>query len=108
MALRAHLDARAAARLLSAHWTLGLQSGVLLANPIPETAALPGAEVDAWIETALAEATAAGIRGKAVTPWVLARLATLSDGRTLAANQALLLHNARVAAEVAVALAHMT
>jgi pseudouridine-5'-phosphate glycosidase len=100
-------DARQAAALLRAHWGLGLESGVLLANPIPAEAALSEPEVEAWIARVLGEARAEGIHGKAVTPWVLGRLHDLSGGRTLAANRSLLLHNAAAAAEIASALAQL-
>lgn len=80
---------------------LGLPGGMLLAVPVPAAAAIAEAEVEAWVASATAEAAAAGITGQAVTPWVLARLASLSGGRTLVANQALLVNNARVAGDVA-------
>jgi len=101
-------DADEAARLLATHWGLGLGSGVLLANPIPEAAALHLDAVAGWIDRSLREAEAEGLRGKAVTPWLLARLYALSEGRTLSANRSLLLDNARVAADVATALARLT
>jgi pseudouridine-5'-phosphate glycosidase len=93
-----------AAALLAAHWDLGLEGGVLIAAPIPAADALPETEVAAWIARAEAEAAAEGIAGKALTPFLLSRLHALSDGRTLAANRALLLNNAAIAAEIAVAL----
>ena len=96
-------DATSAARLLDAHWRLGL-GGVLLANPVPAAEALPRAQVEGWIAQALDEAARRGIAGKAVTPFLLARLAEISGGATSRSNQALLADNARVAAEIAVAL----
>lgn len=93
-----------AAALLRAHWSLGL-GGVLVANPVPEGEALGRAEVDDWIARALADAAAIGIAGKGVTPFLLERLADLSGGETAKTNEALLEANARVAAEIAVALA---
>lgn len=92
-------DAAARAWLLARR--LGLPGGMLLAVPVPAQSAIAAAEVEAWVASATAEAVAAGITGQAVTPWVLARLASLSGGRTLVANQALLVNNARVAGEVA-------
>ncbi|MEX0923071.1 MAG: pseudouridine-5'-phosphate glycosidase [Rhodovibrionaceae bacterium] len=96
-------DAAEAAALLRAHWTLGLQSGVLIANPIPEAAEMTDAE--SFIAQAVAEAEDQGVSGKQVTPFLLGRLAELSEGRTQAANRALIVNNARVAAEIAVELA---
>jgi pseudouridine-5'-phosphate glycosidase len=95
---------REAADIMRAHWTLG-QGGLLFAKPIPEAAGLRRGEVEGWIAEALGEAGDAGIGGKAVTPFVLARLHELSGGRTLDANVALLEANARVAAEIACAYA---
>ena len=97
-------NAREAAEVMRAHWDLGL-GGLLFANPIPEAAALGRVEVEAWIDAALEAADGAGLTGKEVTPFLLARLHELSDGRTLDANVALLEHNARVAAEIACAYA---
>lgn len=85
-------------------WSLG-GGGVVVANPIPEEAAIPAAEVDAAIEDALAGAEAAGVAGGAVTPFVLAALAEATAGRSLPANLALAESNAEVAAEIAVELA---
>ena len=76
-----------------------------MCNPIPAEAALPRAEIDAAIDAALAEATAAGITGKRVTPHLLARLAAITGGRSIVANRALALHNAQVGAALAGALA---
>jgi pseudouridylate synthase len=77
--------------------------GILVANPIPAAAAIPG--LDAAIDAALAEAAAAGITGKRLTPFLLARLADLTGGASIAANRALAVHNAQVAADLALALA---
>lgn len=104
--LEARVDsAGEAAEMLAAHWGLGLPSGVVVANPPPAERALPGAEVEGWIETALAEAEEQGLTGKLVTPFLLSRVAELSGGRSLAANVALLESNARLAARIAVAWA---
>jgi pseudouridine-5'-phosphate glycosidase len=92
------------ARLIRAHWQLGLHSGVVLSNPIPDADAIARATMDGWIAQALADARAQGISGKASTPFLLARIKELSAGASLKANQALVLHNARVGAELAVAL----
>lgn len=87
------------------HWDAGLQSAVLVGVPVPEDAALPDALVEEAIAQALAEAEREGIRGKAITPYLLARVARITEGRSLAANLALLACNAEVAARLAVCLA---
>jgi pseudouridine-5'-phosphate glycosidase len=92
-----------AAAILRARWQLG-QGGVLLANPIPADAAMDPAVVDALLSASLAEAARAGVRGKALTPFLLADLEHKSGGATVKANRALALANARLAADVAVAL----
>ncbi len=95
----------AAARLMRAHAALGLVSAVLFANPPPAESALEPAELEGWIEGALAQAEAAGLQGKAVTPFLLARLAEASGGRSRAANEALIRANAALAGAIAVAFA---
>jgi pseudouridylate synthase len=94
-------DAAAAARLFAAHLTMG-GGGAVLAHPVREDVALRADEVEAAIGQAEAEAVTRGIRGAALTPFLLARLAELTEGRSLRANQALIVANARLAAEVAV------
>ncbi len=93
-------DAAGAAALARTHWQLG-GGGVLLAAPPPAETAIPRDEVEAWIAQAQAEADAQGIRGQAVSPFLLARVAELSGERSLQANLALLKNNARIAAGVA-------
>ncbi|MBO6862373.1 MAG: pseudouridine-5'-phosphate glycosidase [Alphaproteobacteria bacterium] len=95
---------QAAARVARAHWALGL-GGLLVCNPVPEEAAIPADEVAAWVDAALAAAEQDGIAGKEVTPYLLRHIASVSGGRSLAANKALLIDNARVGGEIAVALA---
>lgn len=92
--------AKEAARLLEAQSALG-PGGVLIVQPPPAEHALPRAEVEGWIDAAVAEAEVAGIAGSALTPFLLERVSELSGGRTLAANVALLLENARLAAAIA-------
>jgi pseudouridine-5'-phosphate glycosidase len=94
------------ARILAARWALG-QGGVLVANPIPLAAALDRASIDAAIAAALVAATQAGVRAKALTPFLLAHLSTVTAGASVRANRALALHNARVGAEIASALARI-
>ena len=81
------------------------QGGVLVCNPIPDGDALPEAELDDAITQALTAATAAGVTGKRLTPFLLATLARTTGGRAVKANRALARHNADVGAALAVALA---
>jgi len=97
-------DAEAAASMLRAHWALG-GAGIVVANPVPERDAIARETLEAWVGSALEQAERANITGKAVTPWLLTRVAQASEGRTLAANLALLEDNARVGAAIAAALA---
>jgi pseudouridine-5'-phosphate glycosidase len=90
-------SAAEAAAIAAAHWTLG-GAGLLLANAPPESL-----DVATLIEETVAAAAKAGVSGQAVTPWVLASLHEQSEGRTRAVNRALVVANARLAAEVAVA-----
>jgi pseudouridylate synthase len=92
------------AAFIHTKWQLGLTGGVVISNPVPASEAMPKAEIDAITEAALAEAEAAGVSGKAVTPFLLARIKQLTDGRSLATNIALIKHNARVGAELARAM----
>jgi pseudouridine-5'-phosphate glycosidase len=88
-----------------AHWEeLDLPGGVLVAHPIPAAAALDPRELDRAVDSARAEAERTGVRGKALTPFLLAALARATEGRSVAANRALLCANARLAAELAVTL----
>lgn len=99
------LDTPAAvAELLETQFSLGM-GGVLIGNPIPEADAMDPAYILSTIERALADADAAGISGKATTPYLLKRIFELTEGKSLVSNIALVKNNARVAAEIAVALA---
>lgn len=84
---------------------LGLREGILVVNPIPERDEIPRTVIDGAIEQALREAEQQGIIGKAVTPFVLARVKDITGGASLTANVALVVNNARVGAEIAVAYA---
>ena len=97
-------DAAQAAALWRAHRELGLPGAMLLCVPPPPEHALDAAEVDGAIGDALQRARREGIRGKEVTPFLLRAVAESTGGRSLEANVALLLNNARTAAAVAVAL----
>jgi len=89
---------------LRARERLALSGGVLVAQPVPAEHEIPKAEMDTFVERALEAAETEGITGKAVTPWLLARIVELSEGRSLATNRALILNNATLAARLAVAL----
>lgn len=100
-------DAEAQARFIRTKWDLGLAGGVVLSTPVPEADAMPREDIDAITSQALAEAKAQGVSGKAVTPFILARIKALTGGRSLATNIALIQHNAEVGARLAVALARL-
>lgn len=89
-------DEEAAAALATTHLSL-LATGVLVCVPVPEADELPRPEALLAIGRATAEAEAAGIHGPALTPWVLQRVAELTDGRSIRANTALIINDARVA-----------
>jgi pseudouridylate synthase len=97
-------DVAAAARIVAAHLGLGLGSGALVCVPVPMDVALPDDVARESVTQAVGDAEAAGIAGPAVTPWLLARIAEITDGRSVRANTALIVNNARVAAQLAVAL----
>ena len=101
-------DPAAAARMVAAHRALPGAGGILLVQPVPAEVAIPAAEVESWIEAAVAEAARTGVRGAAVTPFVLGRVAEASGGRALRANIGLIVNNARAAGEVAVALSALS
>jgi pseudouridine-5'-phosphate glycosidase len=92
----------ARAHLLRA--ALGLEGGQLLANPIPRDAEIPAADLAPLIARAQSEATARAITAKALTPFLLSRLFDLTSGRSLEANIALVLNNARLGARIAAAI----
>jgi pseudouridylate synthase len=92
-------------RIWGAHRSLAAPGALLLCVPPPEIDALPAREVGRAIERALAQAEREGVRGKEITPFLLRAVAAETGGRSLDTNISLLLNNARVAAQVAVALA---
>jgi pseudouridine-5'-phosphate glycosidase len=92
------------AEIIRTKWDLGLEGGVVIANPIPEAYAMDEDLINDAIDTALEEAVAQRIRGKEATPFLLAKVKALTEGQSLESNIALVLNNARVAAEIAVAL----
>ncbi len=86
-------------------WSLGLGGGVLVTAPCPFEQAMPSDRVEAAIDEALEDAEREGVRGKGVTPYLLARIVELTGGESMAANIALLENNAAIAARIAAALA---
>jgi pseudouridine-5'-phosphate glycosidase len=96
-------DVAGAAAIARVHLELGL-GGLLVCVPAPEAEALPGDVVRDAVARAVAEAAATGIHGPASTPWLLARIAAITDGTSVRANTALIVNDARVAGELAVAL----
>jgi pseudouridylate synthase len=97
-------DINDAAGIVAAHLGLGLGSGALVCVPVPADVALPDDVARDVVERAVADAEAAGVAGPALTPWLLARIATLTDGRSVPANTGLIVNNARVAASLAAVL----
>ena len=97
-------DAASIAAFMAAREELGLKGGMLVANPVPAADEIPADEMRVHIEQATEDALKAGIRAKAVTPFVLGRMLELTGGRSLTTNIALVRNNARLAGEIAVAL----
>jgi len=86
------------------HWEAGLQSAILVANPVPMAEAISNTEMEPIIEKASKEAKEKKIHGKELTPFLLQRISELTKGRSMRANLSLLLNNARLAAQIARAL----
>jgi pseudouridine-5'-phosphate glycosidase len=97
-------DETEAAEVIRTKWGLGLKSGIVIANPIPEESALSRNYVNRIINKAILEAAKKGIKGKKLTPYLLGRINELSEGKSLAANITLIKNNARVGAKIARAL----
>ncbi len=94
-------SASEAAAVLHAHWTLGLDGGVVVANPIPVDDEIPVEEIGGIIDQALTDLDRLGISGKDATPYLLGRIVELTDGASLTANIALVRANARLGAQIA-------
>jgi pseudouridylate synthase len=84
-----------------AHWNAGMQSAILVANPIPAADAIPASDMEPIIQEASQDARVKRIHGKELTPFLLQRIAELTKGKSMQANLALLLNNARLAAQIA-------
>lgn len=93
------------ADMLKTKWSLGLQGSVLIANPIPDAYEIPAATMETHILQALDAAQKNNVKGKEVTPFLLQYIAEHTKGESLEANIALIKHNAKRGAEIAVALA---
>jgi pseudouridine-5'-phosphate glycosidase len=98
-------DIAAAATVAATHLELGLGGAILVCVPVPEADALPRDLARQAVEAAVADAASAGIGGPALTPWLLTRIAVLTDGASVRANTALILNDARAAGELAGRLA---
>lgn len=97
-------DPAAIARFFATRAELGIEGGMLVANPVPREAEIPAQEMAVHIAAAQAEADKKGVSGKAVTPFLLDRILHLTGGASLATNIALVENNARLAARIARAL----
>ena len=93
------------ARAIDLHWALGLETGIVVANPIPETYELPHELYERSLSASIAEAGRVGVTGRDVTPFLLERMRELTEGKSVFSNRALLEHNASVAGRLAMALA---
>ena len=96
------------ASIIKMKWDLGLEGGVLIGNPIPEEYALDYDYMEGVINTALAEADEKGVRGKDITPFLLARIKEITKGVSFASNVQLAYNNARVAARISKALCKLS
>lgn len=100
-------DVASAAALAEAHLALGLGSSIVICVPVPEDVALPDDLARAVAEQAAREADDAGVHGPALTPWLLARIAEITDGASVRANTALIVNDALVAGQIAAILARL-
>ncbi|HEX8991095.1 MAG TPA: pseudouridine-5'-phosphate glycosidase, partial [Anaerolineales bacterium] len=89
------------------HWSLGLWTAVLVTNPVPERDAIPQSEIEPVIARASKEALDKKIHGQALTPFLLQRVSEMTAKRSMRANLSLLLNNAQLAAEIAIAMSYL-
>ena len=94
-----------AASIIAAKRAVGLRGGILISNPVPEEFALPHEYIDSIVDQAVKEAEEQGVRGKDSTPFLLKRIVELSGGKSLDSNIHLVVNNAKLGAQIAVALA---
>ena len=95
------------ARIAKVKWDLGLTGGILVGNPVPEEYAMDFDRMNAVIETCIASAKADGIKGKAITPYLLAHIVEATGGESLKTNIQLAYNNARAAAKIAACYAKL-
>jgi len=95
---------REVAEIMRVREEMGLAGGMVVANPIPREHEIPHEEIDGVVDRALAEASESGVRGKDVTPFLLARIHALTSGRSEAANKELVYHNVQLASQIASAV----
>jgi len=93
------------AEIARAKWELGMRGAVVVGVPIPAEAGMDFQEMEKVIQQAVHEAQREGIHGRALTPYLLAAVERATEGRSVQANTALLVNNARVAAQIALAWA---
>ncbi len=98
-------DEKDIAKMLKAKWELGLEGGVVVGNPIPEEYSMEEAYITKTIDMALLEAEKLGVKGKDVTPFLLDKIKTVTEGKSLESNIQLVYNNARVGSKIAVNLA---
>ena len=94
------------ADMIRTKWELGLNGGVIIANPVPEVHSLDKNLIDKAIDEALIKADARGIKGKDVTPFLLSEIKNITGGKSLDSNIMLVLNNAKLAAEIAKSIMH--
>jgi len=92
------------AEAINAKWDLGLNGGLIIANPIPEKFSMDKNLIDAAIESALKKADDSGIKGKDVTPFLLSEIKNITKGKSLESNIELVMNNAKLASEISVNL----
>jgi len=92
------------AEAINAKWDLGLNGGLIIANPIPEKFSMDKKLIDAAIESALKKADDSGIKGKDVTPFLLSEIKNITKGKSLESNIELVMNNAKLASEISVNL----
>lgn len=100
-------DVNVIAKALSAKWQLGLNGGMVISNPIPEKYSMDPEVINNVIQKALTQADRQGVSGKAITPFLLSKVESLTDGESLYSNIQLVYDNARLASRVAVALSNL-
>ena len=95
----------AVAAIMKVKWGLGLKGGIMVANPVPKDHEIPATDLQEVIENALEDARQNNITGKAVTPFLLDKIRITTNGKSLESNQALVINNAKIAAQIAMAFA---